>query len=158
MNQRVPESSGLPLRAGVMVFLFSGVLFLLLGIQKVGTGASSSEQATPVVTTTTTTTTTAATTAPAKPAVHVYNLTQEQGLAGTAANELNGQGWNATAVQENPEGLPSVERTTVFYTADAPGEKEAADQVAAILHNAVVAVRGPELEATPAGLIVLVTG
>src|ERR1700756_2849526 len=40
MNQR--ESSGLPLRAMVMVLLFLGVVFLLVGFQAIGSGDGSS--------------------------------------------------------------------------------------------------------------------
>ena len=36
MNERVPDSSGLPLRAMVMVLLFLGVVFLLVGFQAMG--------------------------------------------------------------------------------------------------------------------------
>ena len=38
MNERVPDSSGLPLRAMVMVLLFLGVVFLLVGFQAMGSG------------------------------------------------------------------------------------------------------------------------
>ena len=38
MNERVPDSSGLPLRAMVMVLLFLGVVFLLVGFQAMGGG------------------------------------------------------------------------------------------------------------------------
>ena len=38
MNERVPDSSGLPLRAMVMVLLFLGVIFLLVGFQAMGSG------------------------------------------------------------------------------------------------------------------------
>ena len=41
MNQRVPDSGGLPLRAMVMVLLFLGVIFLLVGFQAVRTGGNS---------------------------------------------------------------------------------------------------------------------
>ena len=36
MKERVPDSTGLPLRAMVMVLLFLGVIFLLLGWQALG--------------------------------------------------------------------------------------------------------------------------
>lgn len=44
MNDRVPDSSRLPLRAMVMVLLFLGVVFLLVGLQAVG-GDSGGESA-----------------------------------------------------------------------------------------------------------------
>jgi hypothetical protein len=60
MNERVPDSSGLPLRAMVMVLLFLGVLFLLIGFQAVGSGGGSSDQSPTTVVTTTPTPTSAA--------------------------------------------------------------------------------------------------
>ncbi|MCX6479460.1 MAG: LytR family transcriptional regulator, partial [Mycobacterium sp.] len=38
MNERVPDSTGLPLRAMVMVLLFLGVIFLLVGFQAMSSG------------------------------------------------------------------------------------------------------------------------
>ena len=46
MNQRVPHSGGLPLRAMVMVLLFLAVVFLLLGINAVLSDGDSDNQAT----------------------------------------------------------------------------------------------------------------
>ena len=43
MNERVPDSTGLPLRAMVMVLLFLGVIFLLVGFQAMGSGANSDD-------------------------------------------------------------------------------------------------------------------
>ena len=55
MNERVPDSSGLPLRAMVMVLLFLGVIFLLLGWQALGSsGNSDDDSASPVSSVTTT--------------------------------------------------------------------------------------------------------
>lgn len=49
MKERVPDSTGLPLRAMVMVLLFLGVIFLLLGWQALGTsGSSDDDSASPV--------------------------------------------------------------------------------------------------------------
>ena len=42
MNERPSDSSGLPLRAMVMVLLFLGVVFLLVGFQAMGSGDDSS--------------------------------------------------------------------------------------------------------------------
>ena len=69
MNERVPDSSGLPLRAMVMVLLFLGVIFLLVGFQAMGSGNDSSDDSssTPTVTSTTAKTSAApAAKAPAK--------------------------------------------------------------------------------------------
>ena len=44
MNERVPDSSGLPLRAMVMVLLFLGVIFLLVGFQAMSSGNDAGEE------------------------------------------------------------------------------------------------------------------
>src|SRR5512135_3587000 len=98
MNQRVPHSGGLPLRAMVMVLLFLAVLFLLLGINAVLSDGDSDNQATPAATTTTTTTSQA----PAKAVVHVYNISQVEGAAARTGDQLTQAGWNTTV---EPEGL-----------------------------------------------------
>jgi hypothetical protein len=81
MNQR--DSSGLPLRAMVMVLLFLGVVFLLVGFQAMGGGDSDGEQSS--LGTTTITTTSSATPspspAPAKADVRVYNISSIEGEA-----------------------------------------------------------------------------
>src|SRR6202041_2132860 len=43
MNERVPDSTGLPLRAMVMVLLFLGVIFLLVGFQAMGSGSNTDD-------------------------------------------------------------------------------------------------------------------
>ena len=153
MNQRVPHSGGLPLRAMVMVLLFLAVLFLLLGINAVLSDGGSDNQSTPVATTTTTTTPSPA---PAKAAVHVYNTSQVEGAAARTGDQLTQAGWNVTV---EPEGLqlPDVTVTTVFFT-DTPGERESAEEVAKLLGNAPVEPRRPELAELPPGVIVTVTG
>jgi LytR cell envelope-related transcriptional attenuator len=154
MNQRVPDSGGLPLRAMVMVLLFLGVIFLLLGINAVRTSSHSSSQATPVNTTTTTTSPTPA--AEPKTNVHVYNISGVEGAAGRAGARLTQVGWNVT-VEPGTLELPGVTATTVFFT-DAPGERESAAEVAKVLDNAPVELRRPELVDLPPGVIVTVTG
>ena len=153
MNQRVPHSGGLPLRAMVMVLLFLAVVFLLLGINAVLSNGGSDNQSTPVATTTTTTTTSRA---PAKAAVHVYNTSQMEGAAARTGDQLTQAGWNVTV---EPDGLqlPDVTVTTVFFT-DTPGERESAEEVAKLLGNAPVEPRRPELAELPPGVIVAVTG
>ena len=54
MNERPSDSSGLPLRAMVMVLLFLGVVFLLVGFQAMGSGDDSSADDSPVATVSTT--------------------------------------------------------------------------------------------------------
>ena len=72
MNQR--ESSGLPLRAMVMVLLFLGVVFLLVALQAMGGGSDDADSS--IATTTTTTTTT--TEPPAEPARAEHQLADDQ--------------------------------------------------------------------------------
>jgi hypothetical protein len=154
MNQRVPDSGGLPLRAMVMVLLFFGAIFLLLGLNAVFSSSDSGNQATPVVTTTSTTT------PPPPPApkadVLVYNISGVEGAAARAGQRLTQAGWNVTVEQGTLE-LPDVTATTVFFT-DAPGEKDSAAEVAKVLDNAPVQPRVPELLDKPPGVIVTVTG
>ena len=152
MNQRVPNSGGLPLRAMVMVLLFLAVVFLLLGINAVMSGGNSGSQATPAVTTTTTTTSPA----PARAAVHVYNISEVEGAAARTGDQLTQAGWTVT-VEPGSLELPDVTATTVFYT-DAPGERKSAEEVAKLLNDAPVEHRRPELAELPAGVIVTVTG
>jgi hypothetical protein len=154
MNQRVPDSGRLPLRAMVMVLLFLGVIFLLLGINAVRTSNHSSSQATAV--NTTTTTTTSSTPAAPKANVHVYNISGVEGAAARAGGRLTQAGWNVT-VEPGPLELPEVTATTVFFT-EAPGERESAAEVAKVLDNAPVELRRPELIDLPPGVIVTVAG
>jgi len=154
MNQRVPDSSGLPLRAMVMVLLFLGMIFLLLGINAVRSGSNSGSQATAVVSTTATTP--PSTPAPPKPDVLVYNISGVEGAAARAGQRLTQAGWNVT-VEPNTHDLSDVTATTVFFT-EAPGEREAAGEVAKILDNAPMELRRPEIADWPPGLIVTVTG
>jgi LytR cell envelope-related transcriptional attenuator len=154
-QQRVPESSGLPLRAMVMVLLFLAVVFLLLGIQALGSGGDSS-QATPVAPPTTSANTTTTPPPPAKAAVHVYNVSGVEGAAARAGERLTQASWNVT-VEPGMLAVPDVTVNTVFFT-DAPGERESADEVAKLLDNAPVEPRRPELADLPPGVIVTVTG
>jgi hypothetical protein len=95
MNERVPDSTGLPLRAMVMVLLFLGVIFLLLGWQAIGSsGNSDDDSASPV----SSSVTSASSAAPAPPTssapaanlaeVHVLNISGKDGVASHAADQL----------------------------------------------------------------------
>ncbi|OBF46171.1 hypothetical protein A5719_01490 [Mycolicibacterium peregrinum] len=156
MNQR--DSSGLPLRAMVMVLLFLGVVFLLVGFQALGSDDDSADQSSSVATTTATTTTkTSAKAAPApdvKADVRVYNISDVPGAAETAANQLREAHWNVT--ETGNLTLDGVAGTTVFF-GETPDEKEAAENAGKVLH-APVEPRRPELVAQPPGVIVVVTG
>ncbi|MGB0435489.1 MAG: LytR C-terminal domain-containing protein [Mycobacterium sp.] len=152
MNQR--ESSGLPLRAMVMVLLFLGVVFLLVGFQAMGGGADDDDA--PIATTTTTSTTTT-TTPPAEPVraeVRVFNISDVAGVAEATANRLREAGWNVT--ETGNLTLPDTFVTTVFFS-DAPDEQQSAEEVGQLL-EAPVAPRVPELIEQPPGVVVVVTG
>jgi hypothetical protein len=157
MNERLPESSGLPLRAMVMVLLFLGVVFLLVGFQAMGSGDDSSADDSPVATVSTTSTPspTPATPAPAAKAdVRVYNISETQGAAEGTATQLRDAGWNVT--ETGNLTLDGVSATTVYFS-DAPGERESADEVGQLL-QAPVEPRAPGLAEQPLGVIVAVTG
>lgn len=156
MNQR--ESSGLPLRAMVMVLIFLGLVFLLVAFNFLGSGedgtaststTSSSATASPSPTPTSTTPA-----APVKADVRVYNISEVAGAAETVANRLREQNWNVT--ETGNLTLEGVGATTVYF-GETPGEREAADEVGKVL-QAPVAARLPEIAAQPPGVIVVVTG
>ncbi len=153
MNQR--ESSGLPIRAMVMVLLFLGVVFLLVGFQAMRGGDSDDEDSSIVATTTTSTPTTTTTTEePARPDVRVFNIAEVAGAAEATANRLREAGWNVT--ETGNLVLPETPVTTVYFS-DAPGEQQAAEEVGQLL-EAPVAPRVPELIDQPPGVVVAVTG
>jgi hypothetical protein len=155
MNQR--SSSGLPLRAMVMVLLFLGVVFLLVGFQAMGSGDSEGDQSSSSLATSTISAASSAPSsspAPAKADVRVYNISSTEGAAESTANRLREAGWNVT--ETGNLSLPEIAATTVFFS-DAPGEREAADQVGKLL-DAPVQPRVPELADKPPGVVVAVTG
>ncbi|MCH9733502.1 MAG: LytR C-terminal domain-containing protein [Actinomycetia bacterium] len=155
MNQR--ESSGLPLRAMVMVLLFLGVVFLLVGLQAMGGNSGDDESSIATTTTTTTPTTTTTTTTSAKPEqvdVRVFNISEVAGAAQATADRLQEAGWDVA--ETGNLTLPDVAVTTVFFS-DASGEQQAAEEIGRIL-EAPVAPRPPELIDQPPGVVVVVTG
>ena len=155
MNQR--ESSGLPLRAMVMVLLFLGVVFLLVAFQSMrGDGDSGADDESSIAATTVTSTT-ATTTPSAEPAradVRVFNISDIAGVAEATANRLREAGWNVT--ETGNLILPETPVTTVYFS-DAPDEQQAAEEVGRLL-DAPVAPRVPELIDQPPGVVVAVTG
>jgi hypothetical protein len=154
MNQR--NSSGLPLRAMVMVLLFLGVVFLLVGFQAMGSGDDTVDEQ--PIATTTSTTARSATPSPSAEApradVRVFNISETAGAAEGTANRLREAGWNVT--ETGNLSLPDVGATTVYFS-DAPGEREAADEVGRLL-EAPVEPRVPGLAEQPPGVVVVVTG
>jgi hypothetical protein len=159
MNQRVPDSGGLPLRAMVMVLLFLAVVFLLLGLRAVFSdgGASSDSSATTSTGTSAANTTPTSAAAGPKAPVFVYNISTVPGIAGSTAQQLRDNGWTAEARQETLDPHPEVTTTTVYFT-EAPGEKSSAEEVAKILKAPAPVPRAPELKDLQPGVIVIVTG
>jgi hypothetical protein len=158
MKERVPDSTGLPLRAMVMVLIFLGVIFLLLGWQALGSSGNSEDDSASPASSVTSTTSSSPTSTSGKPAnqaeVQVYNISSQQGIAAHTKEQLTAAGFNVTKVDNL--SVPDVSVTTVYYT-DADGEHATADAVGQKL-SAPVEKRIPALENQPPGVIVLVTG
>jgi hypothetical protein len=159
MKERVPDSSGLPLRAMVMVLLFLGVIFLLLGWQALGSGNSDDDSASPVSSATSAAGPASATstsgTAPANQAdVHVFNISGKDGVAAHAADQLKAAGFKVIDIGNL--ALTDISATTVYYT-DADSEHATADAVGKNL-GVSVEPRIPVLNNQPPGVIVVVTG
>ncbi|OBK48527.1 LytR C-terminal domain-containing protein [Mycobacterium sp. 1081908.1] len=157
MKERVPDSTGLPLRAMVMVLLFLGVIFLLLGWQALSSSGKSDDESSSAASSVTNTTsaTGATTSAPANQAeVHVYNISSKEGVAAKTKDQLTSAGFKVTDVGNLT--IPDVTATTVYYS-DAEGEHATADAVGQKL-GAPVQPRIPALKDQPPGVIVLVTG
>jgi len=150
MNQR--ESSGLPLRAIVMVLLFLGIVFLLVGFQALGSDDSSADETTVATTTTATPSPEPAPEAEARPEVRVFNISDVAGAAEGVATRLRDEGW--TVAETGNLTLEGVDATTVYF---GEGEQEAADEVGRLL-EAPVEPRVPPLAEQPPGVIVAVTG
>jgi len=163
MNERVPDSSGLPLRAMVMVLLFFGVIFLLVGFQAMGSGGGDDDDApaqtvaTSTTGSSTTTTSSSASSSAAeqpKAEVRVFNVGANEGAAAQMGDRLREAGWNVT--ETGNLTVSELSTTTVFY-GSADGEQAAAESIAKLL-DAPVQPRLPEIAEQPPGVIVLVTG
>ena len=144
----------------VMVLLFLGVVFLLVGFQSLNSDNNSADSASSTTTTTSATsgapaTTSAASAAPsAKADVRVYNISEVAGAAQTVSTKLHDAQWNV--VETDNLSVEGVTATTV-YSGDTPGEKDAAEAVGKIL-SVPAEPRIPALSDKPPGVIVLVTG
>jgi hypothetical protein len=157
MNQREP--SGLPIRAIVMVLLFLGIAFLLVGWNATRSSDDSDSTESSSVSTVTATTATSSSTTTTPPAVvkadvRVYNISEVAGAAEGVANRLREAEWNVTEVTNL--ALEGVTATTVFY-GETPGEQDAANEVGKLL-AVPVELRVPGLAEQPPGVIVAVTG
>src|ERR1700754_2932627 len=159
MKERVPDSTGLPLRAMVMVLLFLGVIFLLLGWQALSSSGKSDDDSASAASSATSSSSPASTSTSPKPAatdadVHVFNISGKEGIAGHTADHPKGGGFKVVDV--GTLSLPEVTVTTVYFP-DADGEHATADAVGKNL-GAPVEPRLPALRGRPPGVIVLVTG
>ena len=155
MNERVPDSSGLPLRAMVMVLLFLGVVFLLIAFQALGGGDDSSDDSTAVATTTSTVAPTTSEAPAPRAEVRVFNVSEVAGAANGVAERLRTDDWNVTEVGNLPPP-PDLTATTVYF-GGAEGEEASAREVGKLL-EAPVLPRIPEVAEQAPGVIVLVTG
>ncbi|HEU4363177.1 MAG TPA: LytR C-terminal domain-containing protein [Mycobacterium sp.] len=155
MSERIPDSAGLPLRAMVMVLLFLGVIFLLVGFQAIGSTGNSADDSDSALTTITATSAPEASKSITETAdVRVYSSSEEEGVAERTADQLRDAGWNVTAVDNL--SLPDVTETTVYFS-DAAGEHQAADAIGEMLH-APVQPRIPDLAEQPPGVVVVMAG
>lgn len=155
MKERVPDSTGLPLRAMVMVLLFLGVIFLLLGWQALGSsGSSDDDSASPASSASATSSASTNKPASAQADVQIYNISSKEGVAARTKDQLTSAGFKVTRVDNM--AVPDVSSTTVYYT-DAGDEHATADAVGKNL-GAPVEPRIPALSGEPPGVIVLVAG
>ncbi|BBZ26488.1 hypothetical protein MMAD_07830 [Mycolicibacterium madagascariense] len=84
----------------------------------------------------------------------MYNLSDVAGLAETTANRLRDAQWDVA--ETGNLSLDGVTATTVYF-GEAQGEKDAAEQIGALL-QAPVEPRTPAVAQQPPGVIVAVTG
>ena len=142
----------------VMVLLFLGVIFLLLGWQALGSSPNSDDDSASPVTSVSSTTSAAISTSGKPPAaqaeVRVYNISSKEGVAARTKDQLTAAGFKVTDVGNL--SLADVSATTVYYS-DADDERATADAVGQKL-GAPVEPRIPALNSQPAGVIVVVTG
>jgi hypothetical protein len=136
----------------VMVLLFLGVIFLLVGLQAMGSSGKSADDDSSA--STVTTSRMAPKTPAAKSDVRVYNISGQDGVAGRTADQLKDGGYNVTEVGNL--SLPHVSASTVYF-GNTPGERETADAVGQLLKVAVEP-RIPEVADQPPGVIVVVAG
>jgi LytR cell envelope-related transcriptional attenuator len=156
MNQR-ESSSGLPIRAIVMVLLFLGIAFALVGWNATRSSDDSDSTESSSVTTATSASLASSNTPPppaVKPEVRVYNISEVAGAAEGTAGRLREAAWNVTEVTNLT--LEGVTATTVYF-GETPGEQNAAEEVGKLL-AAPVEPRLPALAEQPPGVIVAVTG
>jgi hypothetical protein len=137
-----------------MVLLFLGIVFLLVGLQALGSSDDDDASATgtTVATSTSAPTSSGAEDPAPRPEVRVFNISETPGAAEGVATRVRDDNWNVTEVGNLV--LPNVPVTTVYF---GEGEQEAADELGRLL-EAPVEPRIPEVAEQPPGLIVVVTG
>jgi len=145
----------------VMVLLFLGVIFLLLGWQAIGSSGNSDDDSASPVSNSVTSSTNGASATPtsSKPGpndaeVHVFNISGKEGVAAHTADQLKAAGFKVIDIGNL--SLADVSATTVYYT-DADGEHATADAVGKNL-GAPVEPRIPAIANEPSGVIVVVMG
>jgi hypothetical protein len=145
----------------VMVLLFLGVIFLLLGWQAIGSSGNSDDDSASPVSNSVTSSTSGASATPtsSKPGpndaeVHVFNISGKEGVAAHTADQLKAAGFKVIDIGNL--SLADVSATTVYYT-DADGEHATADAVGKNL-GAPVEPRIPAIANEPSGVIVVVMG
>jgi hypothetical protein len=149
----------------VMVLLFLGVIFLLLGWQALGSSGNSDDDSASV--SSVSSSAGGASASPAtnggtsgKPApanqsdVRIYNITSKEGIAGKARDQLTAAGFKVT--ETGNLSVSDISTTTVYYS-DAEGEKDTANAIGQKL-GAPVEPRIDALKGQPPGVIVLVAG
>jgi LytR cell envelope-related transcriptional attenuator len=143
----------------VMVLLFLGVIFLLLGFRALGSSGNSDEySSTPASSAASSASAAPSSTsekpAPAQAEVRVYNVSSKDGAAARVGDQLKAANFKVTEVTNL--SVSDISATTVYYT-DADGEKATAEAVGKAL-QAPVERRISALVDQPPGVIVLVTG
>jgi LytR cell envelope-related transcriptional attenuator len=143
----------------VMVLLFLGVIFLLLGWQALSSSGKSDDDSSSAASTATSAVGSPGTATSGRPPanqaeVRVYNVSSKEGVASRTKDQLTSAGFKVTDVGNL--ALADISATTVYYT-DADGEHATADAVGQNL-GVPVQPRIPALSNQPPGVIVLVTG
>jgi hypothetical protein len=139
----------------VMVLLFLGVIFLLVGFQAMGSGSNTDDDSSVAsVTTTSAAPKTSTKVVAAKSDVRVYNISDQKGIATKAADQIKQGGYNVTDIGNLT--LPKVSATTVYF-GSAAGEQETAEAIGKLL-KAPVVPRSPDVSDQPPGVIVVVAG
>jgi LytR cell envelope-related transcriptional attenuator len=146
----------------VMVLLFLGVIFLLLGFRALGSSGNSDDySSTPASSAASSGASAAPSSTSGKPApaqadVRVLNISETVGAAAKLVDQLKAAGFKV-AEPANLTPPPSDVKATTVYYGDGEGEKATAEAVGKNL-GAPVERRISVLNDQPPGVIVLVTG